>query len=152
MRASVADCCTITREEIQAMGNAKAKVVTQGKTGQKLRIAVEGALGVLIDRIKGRSYKVTSLALVRNENGQPLSYFALDSRFEAARTRVATKLKDEKRDDDAQLVLAFQFRDLRAKAGTDQADATDIRTAQQQLVTRISRPPRSMSEHGRVRR
>ena len=27
----------------------------------------------------------------------------------------------------------FQFRDLRAKAGTDKADATDMREAQQQL-------------------
>jgi integrase len=33
----------------------------------------------------------------------------------------------------AETVGAFQFRDLRAKAGTDQADTTDIRTAQQQL-------------------
>ena len=30
-------------------------------------------------------------------------------------------------------VRAFQFRDLRAKAGTDKADATDLRGAQQQL-------------------
>jgi integrase len=31
-------------------------------------------------------------------------------------------------------VKCFQFRDLRAKAGTDKADATDMREAQQQLV------------------
>ena len=108
-------------------------MITQGKTGKKLRIAVEGALGTLVDRIKARHYRVTSLALVRNETGQPLSYFALDNRFEVARAKVVAKLKKAKRDDDAQHVLAFQFRDLRAKAGTDQADATDIRTAQQQL-------------------
>lgn len=108
-------------------------IITQGKTGKKLRIAVEGALSALIERIKARTYKVTSLTLIRNETGQALSYFALDSRFEAARNRVVAELKKEKRDGDAELVLAFQFRDLRAKAGTDQADSTDLRTAQQQL-------------------
>ena len=35
--------------------------------------------------------------------------------------------------DTATAVRKFQFRDLRAKAGTDKADATDIRSAQQQL-------------------
>jgi integrase len=53
--------------------------------------------------------------------------------FEAARSKVIAKLKEEERDGDAKLVADFQFRDLRAKAGTDQADTTDIRTAQQQL-------------------
>jgi integrase len=33
----------------------------------------------------------------------------------------------------AAAVKSFQFRDLRAKAGTDKADATDMREAQQQL-------------------
>ena len=33
----------------------------------------------------------------------------------------------------AAAVKCFQFRDLRAKAGTDKADATDMREAQQQL-------------------
>ena len=33
----------------------------------------------------------------------------------------------------AAAVTCFQFRDLRAKAGTDKADATDLREAQQQL-------------------
>jgi integrase len=108
-------------------------MVTQGKTGKKLRITLQGHLATLIERIKSRSYKVTSLTLVRNETGHSLSYFALDNRFEAARSRVIAELEEAKRDDDAKLVSDFQFRDLRAKAGTDQADTTDIRTAQQQL-------------------
>jgi len=108
-------------------------MVTQGKTGKKLRIGLQGQLEALIERIKSRNYKVTSLALVRNEAGRPLSYFALDNRFEAARSKVIAKLRDEQRDGEAKLVADFQFRDLRAKAGTDQADTTDIRTAQQQL-------------------
>jgi integrase len=35
-------------------------------------------------------------------------------------------------DDLPAAVKCFQFRDLRAKAGTDKADATDMREAQQQ--------------------
>jgi integrase len=108
-------------------------MVTQGKTGKKLRITLQGHLATLIERIKSRNYKVTSLALVRNETGHSLSYSALDNRFEAARSKVFNMLKTENRDHDAKLVVDFQFRDLRAKAGTDQADTTDIRTAQQQL-------------------
>jgi hypothetical protein len=52
---------------------------------------------VLIERIQGRAYKVTSLALVRNETGQPLSYAALDNRFEEARKRAAKALDDADR-------------------------------------------------------
>jgi integrase len=108
-------------------------MVTQSKTGKKLRIGVEGELEALIERIKTRKYKITSLALVRNEVGHFLSSFALDSRFEVARSKVIAKLQKAKREEESKLVTDFQFRDLRAKAGTDQADRTDIRTAQQQL-------------------
>ena len=107
--------------------------ITQNKTGKKIRITVEGELLALIERIQGRTYKVTSLALIRNESGQPLSYFALDNRFEEARSKAAKVLIAQKREPEAATVLAIQFRDLRAKAGTDKADATDIRSAQQQL-------------------
>src|SRR5205823_6366009 len=94
-------------------------MVTQGKTGKKLRIALQGYLATLVERIKSRNYRVTSLALVRNEAGHALSYFALDNRFEAARSKVIAKLEEARRDDDAKLVSDFQFRDLRSKAGTD---------------------------------
>ena len=95
--------------------------LTQGKTRK------------LIERIQGRAYKVTSLALIRNETGQPLSYAALDNRFEEARKRAAKALDDASEGEAAAAIRAFQFRDLRAKAGTDKADATDLREAQQQL-------------------
>jgi len=53
---------------------------------------------------------------------QPLSKGQLRSRFDAARARACVPK------------AAFQFRDLRAKAGTDKADASaDIRQAQRQL-------------------
>ena len=96
--------------------------------------ATTGELAALIERIQGRAYKVTSLALIRNETGQPLSYSALDNRFEEARKRAAKALDDAGEEEAAAApVKCFQFRDLRAKAGTDKADATDMREAQQQL-------------------
>jgi hypothetical protein len=67
------------------------------------------------------------------ERGQPLSYAALDNRFEDARNRAAAAVDDAGMGELATAIRTFQFRDLRAKAGTDKADATDIRSAQQQL-------------------
>ena len=45
--------------------------------------------------------------LVQDDNGQPLSQFALHSRFDKAR---------------ALAKVSFQFRDIRAKAATDTGD------------------------------
>ncbi len=100
--------------------------VRQNKTGHKLRIAIEGKLTALIERIKARkrgiSGVVVSTRLIVNEEGQPLGKSALRFRFEAARAAAGIDGDD------------FQFRDLRAKAATDKTDKTkDIREAQQQL-------------------
>lgn len=107
--------------------------LTQSKTRKKLRMAIAGELAALIERIQGRAYKVTSLALIRNETGQPLSYHALWNRFEEARKWAANALDAAGSSEAAVAVRGFQFRDLRAKAGTDKADSTDLREAQQQL-------------------
>lgn len=95
-------------------------MVTQSKTRKKLRIAVNGQLKEVIDRIiaRKRTYKIRSLALICKENGQELTAHALRSRFDRARQHAGVN---------------FQFRDLRAKAATDKADAKDIRQAQLQL-------------------
>jgi len=53
-----------------------------------------GELPEVLARIQGRAYKVTNLAVIRNERGQPLSYSALDNRFEEARKRAAVALDD----------------------------------------------------------
>ncbi len=98
--------------------------IQQNKTKKKLRIAVEGELAALVERIRARKrgYKVVSTALVVNESGQRLTPDALRSRFDKARAAAGVE-KDR-----------FQFRDLRAKAGTDKTDsAGDIRQAQKQL-------------------
>ena len=105
-------------------------VVTQGKTGQKLRIEITGQLAQVIARISTRkqAYKVRTLSLICNESGQKLSYSAMDNRFEHARNRAITSHPDK-----ADEIKQFQFRDLRAKAGTDKADAQDMQAAQLQL-------------------
>ncbi len=92
--------------------------IKQSKTGKKLRIEITGKLAAVIDRICARKYKITSLALVRNERGQPLTYAALDSRFGKARTMVGA---------------TWQLRDLRAMAGTEVADKDGTRAAQKLL-------------------
>jgi len=109
---------------------AGALTVQQGKTGQKMRIEIVGELAALIERIELRkqAHKVHSLALICNESGRPLTELALRSRFDKARIAAAKQhpsLKDQ--------IAAFQFRDLRAKAGTDKADTHGMREAQMQL-------------------
>ena len=98
-------------------------LIDQGKTGKKLRMEVTGELKTVIDRIKARkaTYKVVSTALVVTETGQRMTLRTLQYRFRTAREAAGIPAKD------------FQFRDLRAKAGTDKTDSTDIREAQKQL-------------------
>lgn len=95
--------------------------VTQAKTGAKLRIEVAGALAAVLERIaaRKRGLVVHATRLVVDERGQPLTDSGLRGRFDRARAKAG---------------VSFQFRDLRAKAATDKADATgDIRQAQRQL-------------------
>ncbi|WP_167368738.1 tyrosine-type recombinase/integrase [Paraburkholderia tuberum] len=98
--------------------------IDQGKTGKKLRMEMSGELKAVIDRIRRRKagYKVVSTALVVNEKGQRMLLDTLQRRFREARRAAGVADKD------------FQFRDLRAKAGTDKTDSSgDIRQAQKQL-------------------
>ncbi|MBB0025132.1 tyrosine-type recombinase/integrase [Ralstonia pickettii] len=114
---------TLRFDERHINGSAELEI-QQGKTKKKLRIAVVGELAAVVERIRARKkgYKVVSTALVVNESGERLGRDALRSRFDKAREAAGID-KD-----------AFQFRDLRAKAGTDKTDsAGDIRQAQKQL-------------------
>lgn len=98
--------------------------VTQNKTKAKRRIEVVGDLAALLDRIAVRKSMLTVHAtrLIIREDGQPLTPGQLRRAFDKAREDAGVDPK------------AFQFRDLRAKAGTDKADSSgDIRQAQQQL-------------------
>src|SRR5690606_9606621 len=83
--------------------------VTQGKTRAKLRIEVAGELAAVIARIRARKrgYRVHNTRLVVNEHGRPIGTNAMSRRW--AKTCEAAGIE------------GIQFRDLRAKAGTDQA-------------------------------
>lgn len=98
--------------------------VEQNKTGTKLRVAIEGQLEVVINRIFARNAaeKVTSLRLI------PKSYGRFRSAFDRARTKAA-----EQHPELATEIKEFQFRDLRAKAGTDKEEQQGMEAAQSQL-------------------
>lgn len=104
--------------------------VAQGKTSKKLRIAMKGELKLLIDRMieAKKTHPVRSLALLCNEKGRPFTAYAMTQRFDHARKR-AQKAHPELADS----IMEFQFRDLRAKAGTDKAEAEGVHQAQRQL-------------------
>lgn len=82
-------------------------MVTQNKTGKKLRISIEGGLAEIIERIFSKPRNVKNPALLQDPDGTRLSYFAMRSRFDKARELAK---------------VSFQFRDLRAKAATDTGD------------------------------
>ncbi|WP_175666013.1 tyrosine-type recombinase/integrase [Burkholderia ambifaria] len=94
--------------------------IQQNKTRTRLRIEIIGDLASLLDRLALRKieHNPRSTRLIVDERGRPLGRSALRFRFDRARDAAGIP-KD-----------AFQFRDLRAKAGTDKEDAEDIRSAQ----------------------
>lgn len=98
--------------------------VRQGKTNAPLRITVEGELAIVVDRIRSRKRgsAIYSTRLVVDDQGHPMTLGRIEDHFVRARAAAGIRATD------------FQFRDLRAKAGTDKTDATgDIRKAQEQL-------------------
>jgi len=98
--------------------------VKQAKTGMKRRIEIGGSLEALIERIKARKagHKVRSTRLIVTEEGKAMTASMLRGRFDKAREAAKIPKAD------------FQFRDLRAKAGTDKAESSgDILKARDQL-------------------
>lgn len=100
--------------------------ITQNKTGKKLRISVEGEFAALVERIRGR--KVSSLRLINSAGGAPMTRYELRGAFD--RARVAATLAHPTLADQ---IKEFQFRDLRAKAGTDTEESSGMSAAQDQL-------------------
>lgn len=87
--------------------------VRQGKTQKPLMLDLHhkdgslSELGMVLERIRIRQFKpgvVVSLALIRNERGQRMTYSALEQRHARARTKAG---------------VDFNLQDLRAKHGTD---------------------------------
>lgn len=106
--------------------------IKQGKTKAKLRIAVEGELAVLLERLRARKtgQAVHSTYLIVSERGEPVSVAMMSRRWAKACAAAG--------------IDGLQFRDLRAKAATDKAESSgDIRQAQRQL----GHTTVSMTEH-----
>jgi integrase len=118
-----------------------ALTVRQGKTGKTVRIrltddaGISNGLGVVIadimERKKGMA--VRNLALIISQGGFALSTSGLDNGFERARIKAAAKADQEGKADLASRIRGFQFRDLRAKAGTEKADSHGLVEARRQL-------------------
>lgn len=89
--------------------------VTQGKTGAKIGIAIEGKLAEVIERCLRRPRTATGPYLVQTDAGQRLTQTMYRDRFDAARKASGQ---------------TWQFRDLRSKAATD---LDDLKSAQQLL-------------------
>lgn len=87
-----------TRQDIQN----GALCVARTNTGGKVRIAIEGPLVALLDRLQG--YPVGSVYLIRDQRGLPFRLQAIRRLFWVAC---------------AALGADWQLRDLRPKAGTD---------------------------------
>ena len=99
--------------------------IVQNKTGARLGIEVTGELAAVIARISERPRRAISAYLIQDEDGQPLSSFALRSRFDKARTQAGVN---------------FQFRDIRAKAATDTGDLAHSQSL-------LGHKNREMTEH-----
>lgn len=99
--------------------------IVQGKTGAKVPIQIKGKLAEVIERILARGHLITSVYLIQDEDGQPLSATSLRSRFGKARKLAG---------------VDFQFRDIRAKAASD---SDDLGLAQKLLGHKT----RGMTEH-----
>lgn len=117
-----ADVLAFTRSDIKD-GELWVK---QEKTKARLRITIEGDLEAVIQRISAR--KVMSLRLVNGMDGQPLSKHMLRGAFDRARQAAAKEYPEL-----AEQIKNFQFRDLRAKAGTDKDAAHGMGAAKDQL-------------------
>lgn len=115
----VSDVLGMRRTDIQD----GALWVKQRKTKARLRIAIEGELAAVLERIAARA--VVGVCLLTTERGQRLTYRQLYERFKQARS--AAK-------------VSFQFRDLRAKAATDMDNL-------EQAQKLLGHATRDMTEH-----
>lgn len=109
--------------------------VVQNKTGAKLRVEITGQLATLMERIKSR--KVSGLALICDSKGQRLTKFGLRGAFDRARALAIEASQigaaEAELPDITAAIRDFQFRDLRAKAGTDTEESRGMAAAKDQL-------------------
>jgi integrase len=103
--------------------------VRQGKTRKMLRIVLErngvrSELGLAIDRMIARPRTLQTDFLVATSDGQPLKSWSLRTRFDSARAKAASIATAGHREDLAERIRQFQFRDIRSKAASEISDLT----------------------------
>ncbi|WON74156.1 hypothetical protein [Nitrosospira sp. Is2] len=74
-----------------------------------------------------------NLALIISKGGYALTTSGLDNGFERARIKAAAAADQRGQADLAARIRGFQFRDLRAKAGTEKVDSDGLVEAKRQL-------------------
>lgn len=101
-------------------------LVRQGKTGQQLRITIEGELAALLERIKARKarYRIWCAHLAVNMHGMAMSKQVLRDHFKAAKDRAQAAHPEL-----AAEIADFWFYDLRTKASTDVQAARGLQEA-----------------------
>lgn len=99
--------------------------IVQQKTQAKLRIEVVGKLANILE---SRLAKATGSILFSTKKGEKLTARKLGKRFSYIREQAAQQHPEH-----AKEIMAFQFRDLRAKSGTDKALSQGEEAARQQL-------------------
>lgn len=116
--------------DVRKMSHADIKggavAVKQNKTGKLLRVSVEGELASVVERIKAKS--VTGMKLATKGDGQSLTQGMLRGAFDRARDAAVLAHPNL-----AEKIREFQFRDLRAKAGTDTEESLGMAAAKDQL-------------------
>lgn len=109
-----ADILKLTRTDIEN----GALHFRQNKTGHRLAVEIAGELAAVLDRVLSRPAKMQGRYLVQDENGQPITYWMLRGRFDAARDAAG---------------VHFQFRDIRAKTATEASAEGGMDRAQRLL-------------------
>lgn len=117
-----ADVLRYTRADIKS-GELS---VMQGKTRAKVRLQIIGELADLVQRISSR--KVMSLSLINAMDGTPLTKYMLRGAFDRARDAAVIAHPELEAK-----IREYQFRDLRAKAGTDKEEQEGMAAAKDQL-------------------
>lgn len=123
-------------------------LVTQGKTGQKLRIlmrteAGENSLGRLVREITQRNIAHPSKYLLINRHGKRMTKGMLRLRWDKARERAQQNAIEGGDPQLAAKIGGFQFRDIRPKAASEIVDIGDasllLGHSKQEITKRVYR-------------
>lgn len=121
-----ADVLSMRKDDVEGI----YLLVSQGKTGKRLRILLEvdgvnNSLGTLLERIKRRTSNHLSPFFILSANGKRLSWEMLRNRWQDAREAAVARALSEKQPELANRITQFQFRDIRPKAASEITDLAD---------------------------